>query len=104
MLRACLSCGRLSDGSRCPAHRRRPRHTPGRTTAKQVSFRAAVLAAAADRCQAIEDGDRCDVTGARNLEAHHLTGLRQGGTNHASNGVALCRRHHSRIEAQTPIL
>jgi 5-methylcytosine-specific restriction enzyme A len=57
-----------------------------------------VLVAAEYRCQAIENGTRCDVTDPALLEAHHLKPVRDGGTNDPSNGVALCRRHHRAVE------
>jgi predicted restriction endonuclease len=63
-----------------------------------------VLRRAGYRCQAVENGARCDVTGAENLHAHHITGLRVGGTNDPANGVALCRPHHGRVEAASAVL
>jgi predicted restriction endonuclease len=56
-----------------------------------------VLAAAGHRCQFVDGhGSRCTTT--TGLEAHHLRGLRQGGTNNpAANGVAVCRKHHRMV-------
>ena len=36
-----------------------------------------------------------DVTSAPNLDAQHLDGLRDGGSNRPGNGVALCRHHRA---------
>jgi predicted restriction endonuclease len=61
-----------------------------------------VLARAEYRCQAVENGARCDVRGEEHLQAHHVEGLCVGGSNDpAANGVALCRSHHARVEALT---
>jgi predicted restriction endonuclease len=103
MLRPCLTCGDLVEsGSYCPADdpdRHRPRTTPGRGGGSTITvFRAAVLAKAGHRCEVVKGGTRCTVTGAGNLEAHHLRPLREGGTNDPANGRACCRRHHRMIE------
>jgi predicted restriction endonuclease len=58
-----------------------------------------VLLDAGWRCQAVIDGVRCQVWGAAQLEAHHVVGLRQGGSNDPANGLALCRRHHRLADA-----
>ena len=43
----------------------------------------------------------CEVEGCRELatEAHHRKRLRDGGTHHPSNLVALCKSHHSQLSA-----
>lgn len=102
MLKPCLDCGRLSNRSRCELHRKRERSTPGRTGWQQKQFRVAVLAAAGGRCQAIEDGQRCEQT--ERLEAHHLDALRDHGKHDPARGVALCRRHHHQVEAAPAVL
>ena len=63
----------------------------------RARFRRAVLAAAGNRCQAVEEGERCPVIKAARLEAHHLVSLARGGSNDPSNGVALCKRHHAML-------
>lgn len=101
----CLTCGELTAGSYCDAHRANAsstRSTPGRGSSAQIArFRRAVLLLAGHRCEAVIDGERCAVTDPRVLEAHHVRGLRAGGTNDpASNGVALCRAHHRQVERE----
>lgn len=100
MLRPCVRCGVLvRGGSYCPRHppKRRNRQTPRRGGgAAARRFRAAVLAKAGHRCEATIDGVRCEET--EYLEAHHLRNVRDGGTNEAANGVALCRKHHRQVE------
>lgn len=102
MLRPCLTCGALTDGaSYCRAHGANAsstRQTPGRT--RPAEFRAAVLRNAGYQCQAVVAGERCPVTGAALLQAHHVDSLRRGGANDPSNGVALCRRHHELTEGE----
>lgn len=99
----CLVCGATVPvgQSRCGRHR------TGRATRRRRGggagierFRAAVLAAAGYQCEAIENGARCEVTGARNLEAHHEVGVAAGGANAAENGRALCHAHHLAIEGR----
>ena len=60
----------------------------------QARFRRAVLKAAGHRCQAIENGERCPVTGAENLHAHHT----QPGNDDPATGAALCERHDLMID------
>lgn len=54
------------------------------------------------RCRAeLPDGSQCavhDPTG-RELRAHHVIGLKEGGSNELANLIALCRSHHDQIEA-----
>ncbi len=101
MRRPCLTCSKLSDGSYCAEHdpnRYRKRTTPGRTTRAQTTFRRAVLAASGYRCQYVEHGIRCQVTGAQNLTAHHLKRLRDVLSYDPADGVALCLPHHREAE------
>ena len=101
MVRPCITCGVLvENASRCALHAKRPRNTPGR--AGQAAFRDEVVAAAEYRCQAVENGTRCDVTDSALLEAHHLKRLRDRGTNDTSNGVCLCRHNDRKVEAASP--
>lgn len=94
--RPCLRCGVLTHGSYCPTHTP-SRVTPGRGSGTQIHrFRTAVMQAAGWQCQAIIDGRRCTEIVA--LQAHHVVPLREGGSNDASNGVALCGEHHRLIE------
>lgn len=100
MQRPCVRCGVLiASGSCCPAQDpvRRFRTTPGRGGSAQITrFRTAVLEAAGYQCEAIIDGLRCEET--RDLQAHHLVGLREGGSNDPDNGVALSGPHHRLVE------
>ena len=101
--RPCLQCGELTRGSYCEAHdpeRQRRRDTPGRGGGYAASaFREAVLARAGFRCEAIEDGVRCDVTDRSQLEAHHVQAIVAGGNaRDPANGACLCRRHHRVLE------
>lgn len=91
MRRACW-CGLLEPCSRHP----RPRGpaanwSPWRDPKQQAAFRAAVLERAGRRCEHTNRyGKRCEVRGARKLEAHH-----DGG-----RGKALCRPHHRAADAE----
>jgi len=107
MLRPCLTCDSLvTDGPRCwrceHPKPRRSRSTPGRGGGHRAAkFRDAVLAAARMQCEAIEDGQRCDVRGAQHLQAHHAVPISAGGDAHdPDNGRALCRRHHEQAERE----
>ena len=87
----CLACGILSRSSYCPAHRP-SRVSKGRGSGSQASaFRRATLA---------KMGGTCAVCGSTDwVEAHHVTGLLEGGSNDAElNGVALCFAHHREVE------
>lgn len=70
--------------------------------AAAARFRREVLARAGYRCQAVEDGERCDVAGAERLQAHHVRSLALGGdpTDADNNGVALCGPHHRRAKRE----
>jgi hypothetical protein len=100
--RPCLRCGALTtDGSYCREHvPAGTRQTPGRGSGGQAAaFRAAVLTHAGGRCEAIVNGKRCEVTDKRKLQAHHVHGLREGGSNDPwLNGVLLCTEHHRQVE------
>lgn len=94
----CITCGVLvpTGTSYCPRHVP-DRITPGRGSGSTATkFRTAVLAKAGYRCEVVVDGVRCTAT--LHLEAHHVTGLREGGTNDPANGRAVCRRHHRMLE------
>lgn len=100
---ACLTCGaEVPLGqSRCRRHRRRSATARRRGGGAGITrFRRAVLAAAGYQCEAVEGGRRCDVTGAANLQAHHMVAVEDGGPNTAENGRALCERHHLAIEGR----
>ncbi len=93
--RPCLNCGQLvktpaSYCCHCDPSPDRYREKRGSGWA-QGSFRQAVLANAGHRCQ------RCGNT--RNLEAHHVTPVAEGGSHHPDNGRALCRDCHG-LETQ----
>lgn len=76
--RPCLTCGRLTNGSRCPEHQGRN----GSTRAWRA-LRAAVL----DR-----DGHRCQKCGASATHVDHVMPLAHGGTDNYANLRALCAR------------
>lgn len=98
--RPCLSCGILvATASYCAQCR--PAAQPTRQTAGRRNpsvFRQAVLRAAGYRCEALLNGVRCDVTDPALLEAHHVVGVVEGGTDRAENGRALCRVHHRQAD------
>ena len=58
-----------------------------------------MLERAGSQCQAIIDGEQCEVTNPALLEAHHLDALRDHGRNDPDRGVCLCRHHHAVVEA-----
>lgn len=96
MMRPCLTCGRLTQGSYCPAHQP-ARKTPGRSSRPQASFSATVLDRAGHRCQYLDgDGNRCPAT--EGLEAHHLTPFGESRSYDPTAGVALCSEHHHEVE------
>jgi hypothetical protein len=103
MLRPCLRCGALSTrGSYCRLHapsysKRNPARGNGWDATK---FRRAVLMRAGYRCEAVENGVRCEVRGPGNLQAHHVAKITEGGDPHdPRGGRALCHRHHRLIDA-----
>ncbi len=87
----CLTCGALTSASYCKRHRP-SRVSPGRGSGGAAArFRAATLAKTQGRCALCGSTDR--------VEAHHIIGLLEGGTNDAhTNGQALCHTHHHQIE------
>jgi 5-methylcytosine-specific restriction endonuclease McrA len=88
MLRPCLTCGRLSTGSRCELHRRRP-NDPRRGSGAARRFRAAALR---------KTGGRCARCGSREgVEAHHRVPLADGGTNAPEQAVPLCHACHLEV-------
>jgi 5-methylcytosine-specific restriction endonuclease McrA len=86
MRRPCLGCGRLiGSGSRCDRCKLPSKRTthPNRGSGWEVErFRRAVLKRSGGRCQLCGSSER--------VQAHHRVPLEDGGTNHPSNGVALC--------------
>jgi 5-methylcytosine-specific restriction endonuclease McrA len=99
---SCLTCGALIGRHETYCGRCRPRRDVsarggGRTI---TAFREAVLAAARFRCELMLDGKRCEVRGARNLEAHHVVPVSEGGANTPDNGRALCRQCHALVEGR----
>jgi predicted restriction endonuclease len=99
---ACIKCGKVSDQRRCPLHR--GKHTgwsPERNRMAQARFRDTVLSNAGYRCEHMETtGIRCPIMGPRNLIAHHVTPLADGGSDDATNGQALCSIHHRTVDAK----
>lgn len=105
MKRAC-ACGRVIEigAVRCAScEAQRPQPAPVRNPtswsqtrdrAKQARFRKQVLEAAGHQCQAEVNGVRCYMRGDTVLFAHHL--VRDSWD--ASDGVALCRRHHRLVD------
>jgi predicted restriction endonuclease len=46
-------------------------------------------------------GWRCALCGSTpNVQAHHVRGLRVGGSNDPANGIPLCARCHAKVEAK----
>jgi 5-methylcytosine-specific restriction protein A len=93
-LRPCLECGRLSDGTRCPAHRRvvlqvKRRRRP-RISRAEEDRRAATVAA-----WRAEHGDWCPgwrrpAHLSADLTADHVVPVGGGGSEHGALSV-LCR-------------
>lgn len=81
MLRPCLTCGRPTNGSRCPAHTIR-----NGSTRSWRRIRAQILALDAYRCQ------RC---GLPATEVDHIIPVADGGTDHPSNLRSLCHACHA---------
>ena len=75
VLKPCLTCGKLSDGSHCPEHRRQG------STRQWRKLRALVL---------MRDGHRCQFCGAPATDADHVLPVSQRGTDDPRNLRALC--------------
>ncbi len=84
MLKPCITCGRLGQGSYCRAHQPSRFNKQKRGSGWQASrFRAKVLAVT---------GGACAWCGSRDgVQAHHV------GPTDAEGGVALCRRCHRKV-------
>lgn len=102
----CLRCGALVadvGASYCPrCEPERPsRQTAGRGTSTQAqAFRAEVLRRAGYRCEVVVGGERCEVRGEADLEAHHVRAITAGGdAKSPENGRAVCRRHHGLLDS-----
>ena len=85
-LKPCMSCGRLSPGSRCPACRRASPY-------QQPEWRQL------SRFVVQRDGACRDCGSTYFLAAHHVVPRAEGGADHASNLEALCANCHSRVTA-----
>lgn len=94
MPRPCLTCRVLvSAGSYCAAHEP-SRVSPDRGSGGAAArFRKVVLATTGGRC-AIPG---CETPDDR-VEAHHVRGLKEGGSDHPTNGQPLCFGHHRAVE------
>jgi len=92
--------GRCKNCRRAWEAYRPSRQTPGRGGGHAAQrFREAVLRRAGYQCEAVEHGERCEVTGRAALQAHHVVGITAGGdAGDVENGRALCRRHHEQVE------
>jgi hypothetical protein len=93
-----LTCGVLIPrGSYCRRHEPK-RDSPGRWTGPgSRSFRSDTLAKTGGRCVVCGSTDR--------VEAHHIIGLREGGSNDAAvNGMPLCFDHHRGLEAERRLI
>lgn len=65
-------------------------------TPEHRAWRAAVLRLAGHRCQAIENGKRCQVAAPSRLFADHIVERKDGGDPlDVRNGQCLCGMHHS---------
>jgi 5-methylcytosine-specific restriction endonuclease McrA len=85
-LKPCLSCGRITTGSRCPPCRRAsPYQQPGW---RQLSMLV------------VNRDGACVTCGSTHyLAAHHKIPRSDGGLDHPSNLEALCASCHARLEA-----
>jgi 5-methylcytosine-specific restriction enzyme A len=97
IMRTCVTCGAVSDKSRCPKHRKddRPSASKRGYDARWRATRGRYLGA--HRTCEDETGCIADAT-----EVHHLDGLGPKGLNGHEwhNLMALCKHHHSRITAR----
>jgi 5-methylcytosine-specific restriction protein A len=99
VLRACLTCGEPSPGSRCDACRRAVDRTTaqhrGTTTARGYGHRWQQRSNAVRRTSPVCEA--CGTTGNRSnpLTVDHITPKAAGGTDHRDNLRTLCRRCNS---------
>ncbi|TIU02321.1 MAG: HNH endonuclease [Mesorhizobium sp.] len=69
---------------------------PELLTAEHRAWRGRVLQRAGYRCQAVDDGRRCDVASPARLFADHIKERKDGGAPlDVANGQCLCGRHHT---------
>lgn len=91
---ACLTCGRLSDGKRCPDHRRE--HARQRKQAGRTGARGSTRAGRKVRAQVLEEAKdptgtpRCVYCGRVATQADHFIPLAKGGSDTKDNLVAAC--------------
>lgn len=82
---------------------KRSRMKEHRITPQETRWRNEVLKNAGYQCQWLYEngGGRCQVTGEKNLDAHHRNkrSQRPDLKLEVSNGAALCRFHHSFIDS-----
>lgn len=82
VLKPCIACGRLSAGSRCPAH--------GSTRAWRT-IREQILTL---------DAYTCRFCGQPATEVDHIRLVADGGIDHPSNLRSLCHEHHAARHAE----
>jgi len=69
---------------------------PELLTPEHRAWRAAVLRRAGYRCEAVDDGKRCEVRAPARLFADHIIERKDGGAPlDPANGQCLCGSHHS---------
>jgi 5-methylcytosine-specific restriction protein A len=69
---------------------------PALLTPKHRAWRSAVLRKAGWRCEAVEDGKRCEVKAPARLFADHIVERKDGGAPlDPRNGQCLCGSHHT---------
>src|SRR5690242_17323563 len=87
------SIGRMDVRSAQPA----PKATdPDLLTREHRAWRWAVLQRAGHRCEAIDDGKRCEVRAPARLFADHIVERKDGGAPlDPRNGQCLCGSHHT---------
>ena len=83
-----------------PRKPRNPNGWPDRDRGAQAKFRRGVVARNEQRCAYIDaHGQRCTVTGAAALIAHHRT----PGNNDPATGVLLCQPHHAIVDSNARV-
>lgn len=96
----CRKCGRVSDQTHCPKHRKKPdgrsSWSKERDRGLQARFRREVLARDGHQCTYVEDGIRCVAT--FDLRACHVRPLRDFAPGDKAaydpaNGRTLCGPH-----------